>query len=205
MIAVVDYGAGNLRSVANALMAVGLESVVSSDPDEIYKADAVIIPGVGSFKENMAELHGREVVEALDKMVLEDKKLCLGICLGMQFLASKGYEDGETQGLGWIPGEVKKIVPDSPEFRVPHMGWNDIEFNPDCPLFKDMPTDPPVFYFVHSFHFVPDDPADVAAFCHHGGNVTAAVWKDNIFGTQFHPEKSQENGIKLLENFASLL
>lgn len=205
MIAVVDYGAGNLRSVKNALLAVGLEPVVSGDPDEIYQADAVVVPGVGAFGDNMAALRQKGLIEVLERMVLEEKKPCLGICLGMQFLADKSYENGEHHGLGWIPGEVKLIEPDSPEFRIPHMGWNDVEFTDRCPLFKDLPTDPPVFYFVHSYHFVPQDPDCIAASCYHGTQVTAAVWRDNIFGVQFHPEKSQENGIKLLENFASLI
>lgn len=206
MIAVVDYGAGNIRSIVNAFQAIGHNPILTNDPDKLAQASAIVLPGVGSFGDCMENLVKLKLIEPLNELVLKEKKPYLGICLGMQFIAEIGLEHGNHKGLGWIRGKCERLDPNDRKFRIPHMGWNDIEFNPSCPLFKDMP-ERPVFYFVHSYHLVPDreDFDTIMATCSHGTTVTAAVQKDHIFGTQFHPEKSQENGIQLLKNFLNLI
>jgi glutamine amidotransferase len=202
MIAVVDYGAGNVRSVINALELIKQKPVVTKDPDELSKASVIILPGVGAFGDCMQAIKRYNLVDPLNEIILKDKKPYLGICLGMQILAQKGLEKGDHEGLAWIQGTVKKMVPDEKKYRIPHMGWNDVTYNKKCPLFNDM-VEAPAFYFVHSYHLEVDGPdADtVVASCWHGMQVTVALQKDNIFGVQFHPEKSQEEGIKLLKNF----
>ena len=202
MIAVVDYGAGNLRSVANAFESIGTKISVVKDPDELVKAAAIVLPGVGAFGDCMEALRRQKLVEPLEELVFGQKLPYLGICLGMQFLAEESLEKGRHRGLGWIRGKVELMSPNNGNFRIPHMGWNDINYREACPLFDGL-GEKPVFYFVHSYHLVvTEDEADcVTASCWHGLTVTAAVQKDNIFGVQFHPEKSQENGLKVLENF----
>lgn len=202
MIAVVDYGAGNLRSVANAFETIGTKISVVKDPDELVKAAAIVLPGVGAFGDCMEAIRRQKLVEPLEEMVFGQKLPYLGICLGMQFLAEESLEKGRHRGLGWIRGKVELMSPNNGTFRIPHMGWNDINYRETCPLFEGL-GETPVFYFVHSYHLVvTEDEADcVTATCWHGLTVTAAVQKDNIFGVQFHPEKSQENGLKVLENF----
>ncbi len=202
MIAVVDYGAGNLRSVANAFETIGTKITVVKDPDELARASAIVLPGVGAFGDCMAAIKRQKLVEPLGELVFGQKLPYLGICLGMQFLAEESLEKGRHRGLGWIRGKVELMSPNDGNFRIPHMGWNDISYRETCPLFEGL-GEKPVFYFVHSYHLVvTEDEADfVTASCWHGLTVTAAVQKDNIFGVQFHPEKSQENGLKVLENF----
>jgi glutamine amidotransferase len=202
MIAVVDYGAGNLRSVVNAFETIGTKISVVKDPDELARASAIVLPGVGAFGDCMEAIRRQELVEPLEELVFSQKLPYLGICLGMQFLAEESLEKGRHRGLGWIQGKVELMSPNDGNFRIPHMGWNDISYSETCPLFEGL-DEKPVFYFVHSYHLVvTEDKADcVTASCWHGLTVTAAVQKDNIFGVQFHPEKSQENGLKLLENF----
>jgi len=202
MIAVVDYGAGNLRSVVNGFEAIGHKVAVVKDPDKLVKASAIILPGVGAFGASMEEIRRQKLVEPLEELVFSQKLPYLGICLGMQFLAEASLEKGRHQGLGWIRGKAELMSPNDGKFRIPHMGWNDISYRETCPLFEGLGKKP-VFYFVHSYHLVvTEDEADfVTASCWHGLTVTAAVQKDNIFGVQFHPEKSQENGLKVLENF----
>lgn len=204
MISIVDYGAGNLRSVENAFEAIGLKPLVTKDPDELAKASAIILPGVGAFGDCMQSLKRQGLVAPLNELVLGEKIPYLGICLGMQFLAEQSLEKGSHKGFGWIRGKVELMVPNGREFRIPHMGWNDINYKKTCPLFDGLGEEP-VFYFLHSYHLrVEETNADfVTATCSHGMTVTAAVQKENIFGVQFHPEKSQENGIKLLENFVN--
>jgi len=200
-IALIDYGAGNLHSVYNALKAAGAEHVtVTDDPDLVLGAQRIVLPGVGSFRacyEGLTGIPG--MVEALEERVLQHKVPFLGICVGLQLLATRGLEFGETPGLGWIPGEVRKIERTDPKIRIPHMGWNDVSLTPhhgDHDLIEEGEA-----YFLHSYHFHPDDGADIAAMTDHGGGLVAAIARDNIIGVQFHPEKSQAYGLDLLGRF----
>ena len=202
-IAIIDYGSGNLRSVFRAFERVRLDHdldvavAVTSDPAEVQAADRIVLPGVGAFgacMRGLAAVPG--MIEALEKSVLGAKQPFLGICVGMQLLASRGLEFETAEGLGWIPGEVLKIAPGSPGLKVPHMGWNTVSGSrhPVLPEAADA-------YFVHSYHFVPEDPAHGLATVDYGGPLAAAVGRDNILGVQFHPEKSQANGLALIRNF----
>jgi glutamine amidotransferase len=197
-LALIDYGAGNLHSVANALKAAGATDVaITADPDVVAKADRVVLPGVGSFKacaEGLNAIDG--LVEAIETRVLTDKVPFLGICVGMQLLATRGVEHGITQGLGWIPGEVRLLEPADASIKIPHMGWNDVIVAPNAPLVVSGEG-----YFLHSYHFVPEDEAHVLARTTHGVPVVAAVGRDNIVGAQFHPEKSQKFGLDVLARF----
>lgn len=201
MIAVVDYGSGNLRSVAKAFEAIGADVKVTSLSADLASADRIVLPGVGSFAEGMRHLRERGLIEALSHEVLNNRKPFLGICLGMQMLAEEGSEDGVHPGLGWVAGRVVPLAPSAPGLKVPHMGWNDVS-KPPVPseLFARLPAKP-VFYFAHSYRFEAADPAHVASSSDYGGPFSAAVLKDNVFATQFHPEKSQQNGLQLLRNF----
>ncbi|MDF8332619.1 imidazole glycerol phosphate synthase subunit HisH [Novosphingobium cyanobacteriorum] len=198
VLALVDYGAGNLRSVANALKAAGAEGVtVTADPDVVRAADRIVLPGVGAFKacaEALRGVHG--LVEAMEERVLVGAAPFLGICVGMQLLADRGIEFGVTQGLGWIGGEVRPIERTDPAIKVPHMGWNDVEPGRHASLIE-----PGEAYFLHSYHFVTEEGGSVAAMTDHGGGLVAAVARDNILGVQFHPEKSQDYGLALLARF----
>lgn len=193
---------GNLFSVKNALEAVGAEIVISKNPEDLKRADQIILPGVGAFPDGMKNLKELGIIPALEKEVLEKKKPFLGICLGSQLLASYGEEHGSTSGLGWINGRVRRFRVDEKQFRVPHVGWNDVSPVPGATLFKGIDSD--IFYFVHSYFVAPEDPGVVAATCEYGEKFTAAVERGNIFGVQFHPEKSQKSGLKLLKNFLCL-
>jgi glutamine amidotransferase len=194
-IALIDYGAGNLHSVHNALMAAGAtDVVVTADPEIVMRADRVVLPGVGAFGACAAALRAVEgMVDALDQRVRGDGVPFLGICVGMQLMADHGEELGTHAGLGWIPGAVRALVPDKPETKVPHMGWNDVVPTTAHPLIV-----PGEAYFLHSFAF---DGDAVIATTDHGGAVTAAIGRDNLIGVQFHPEKSQRYGLDLLERF----
>lgn len=198
VLALVDYGAGNLRSVANALKAAGAEGVtVTADPDVVRAADRIVLPGVGAFKacaEALRGVHG--LVEAMEERVLVGAAPFLGICVGMQLLADRGIEFGVTQGLGWIGGEVRPIERTDPAIKVPHMGWNDVEPGRHASLIE-----PGEAYFLHSYHFVTEEGGSVAAMTDHGGGLVAALARDNILGVQFHPEKSQDYGLALLARF----
>ena len=197
-IALIDYGAGNLHSVHNALRAAGAKGVsVTADPETVLAAERIVLPGVGAFGACMAGLDAISgMVAALEQRVLRDGRPFLGICVGMQLLADRGVEHGVTKGLGWIAGEVRALAP-APTVKVPHMGWNDVTLaRPDAPLIEAGEA-----YFLHGYHFAAADPAHVAAVSDHGGPVTAAVARDNLIGVQFHPEKSQRYGLALLERF----
>lgn len=200
-VALIDYGAGNLHSVHNALKAAGAANVVvTADPAEVRSADRIVLPGVGSFKacaEGLRAIAGLE--EALRERVLDDGVPFLGICVGMQLLATRGLEHGETQGLGWIPGEVRLVEPTDPSIKIPHMGWNDVK--PAGEAGGAELILPGEAYFLHSYHFAADNAGDVAAVTDHGGGLVAAVARDNILGVQFHPEKSQRYGLDLLARF----
>ncbi len=200
-IALVDYGAGNLHSVYNALKAVGAEGVeVTADPDVLRAADRIVLPGVGSFKscaEGLGAIDG--LVEAMTERVKVGSAPFLGICVGMQLLATQGLEHGLTSGLGWIPGEVRAIEKTDPAIKVPHMGWNDVALTRHAPshhLIEEGEA-----YFLHSYHFAVDEPEHIAAMTDHGGGLVAAVAKNTIVGVQFHPEKSQAYGLGLLSRF----
>lgn len=198
MIAVVDYGMGNLHSVRHAFDAIGAEVVVTRDPDELRAAERIVLPGVGAFGECVKNLEAVGVRDVLEELVIDRGTPFLGICLGMQVLATVGEEFGVHDGLGWVPGRVRRF--EGPGLLVPHVGWNEVAPQVESPLFRGL-GHAPCFYFVHSYHFVPDDPRVVAATCDYGGTFVAALLYRNLFATQFHPEKSQEAGLRLLENF----
>ena len=200
-IALIDYGAGNLHSVHNALLAAGAERVsVTADPDIVRGARRIVLPGVGSFKACMEGLQALPgMVAALEKRVLDDGVPFLGICVGMQLMATSGLEHGETPGLGWIEGQVQPIERTDPAIKIPHMGWNDVSPLPHKNGAELI--EPGEAYFLHSYHFAPDNGRDVAAMTDHGGGLVAAVARDNLLGVQFHPEKSQAYGLALLARF----
>jgi glutamine amidotransferase len=207
-IALIDYGSGNLRSAEKALQRASRELggerrvITTDDPDTIARADRVVLPGVGAFAACMRALGERAgVVEAITEAVRGRGTPFLGVCVGMQLLASRGLEFGETRGLDWIGGEVRWMGPAHDGFKVPHMGWNTLESMSDHPLFADLPGGTPM-YFTHSYAFWPSDARDGVAVTDHGGTVfPVAVARDNIAGVQFHPEKSQAAGLRLLANF----
>jgi glutamine amidotransferase len=196
-IALIDYGAGNLQSVRNALKAAGATDVaVTADPDVVARAGRIVLPGVGAFAHCMEGVSGIDgMVEALEQRVRRDAAPFLGICVGMQLLADEGVEHGSTKGLGWIGGTVRAIEAVS-DLKVPHMGWNDVSVKGTHPVVRTG-----IAYFLHGYHFDAIDPAHVLATTDHGGPRVAAVAKDNILGVQFHPEKSQAYGIATLARF----
>lgn len=200
-LALIDYGAGNLHSVANALKAAGAEGVcITADPAVVRAADRIVLPGVGSFRacaEGLRSIGG--LIEAMEERALHDKVPFLGICVGMQLLASRGVEHGITEGLGWIPGEVCLIEPHDASIKIPHMGWNDVVVPESAPAAGVIV--PGEAYFLHSYHFVPEAASAVAATTLHGVPLVAAVAKENVVGVQFHPEKSQSYGLSLLSRF----
>jgi imidazole glycerol-phosphate synthase subunit HisH len=198
-IAIIDYQMGNLRSVQKGFEKVGHEATITSDPAELAKAERIVLPGVGAFGDAIAELRRRKLVEPIKEAVTSGKPF-LGICLGLQLLFDVGYENGEYEGLGILRGKCIRF--DLPhEFKVPHMGWNRGTIKQKAPILKDT-ADGTFFYFVHSYYVVPEDPRLVAIEADYGHPFCAAVWKNNLFATQFHPEKSQAEGLKLLKNFA---
>ena len=200
MLVVVDYGLGNLYSVNKIFEALGVPVSISSDPEVILQAERIVLPGVGAFGDGMRNLEERKLIPVLNESVRERGTPFLGICLGMQLLAESSNEYGEHSGLGWIRGKVVKLNVAEKGFKIPHIGWNQIILKQDHPLFKGLApmTD---FYFVHSYEFQPSDQKDLLAISQYGKDITAAVGRKNIAGVQFHPEKSQDNGLKLMENF----
>ena len=199
MTAIIDYGAGNLFSVKNALDFLGVENIITKNPDDLIAADRLILPGVGAFPDAMRMLNESGLVEVIKEQV--QKKPLLGICLGMQMLFEKGYEFGETDGLGLIKGSVKLMHPEG-NLPVPHIGWNALEKNEPCRLL-DRCADGEHVYFVHSFA-AECDSKNVAAYCDYGMKVPALVFEGNVYGAQFHPEKSGEVGLDILRCFAAL-
>lgn len=198
MIAIVDYGMGNIASVRNALRSLGADPLITSKAADFAAATHIILPGVGSFADGMAELHRRGIAHILAREVLENKKPFLGICLGMQLLGSRGEEGGDTEGLGYIPGRVRRFRVDETRYRLPHIGWDTVA-RKDVPLFSGVISED--FYFVHSYVLVPESASDVIGTCEYGETFAAAVRRNNIFGVQFHPEKSQRGGFAILKNF----
>jgi glutamine amidotransferase len=209
-VAVIDYGSGNLHSAAKAMERAARESgtnetiEVTNDPDKVRRADRVVLPGVGAFadcKEGLDAVPG--MIEAMTEAVQKQGKPFFGICVGMQLLAERGRENKVTEGLGWIKGEVDRIAPKDKALKIPHMGWNTLEAQRAHPLFEgiDLGATGLHAYFVHSYQLNPADQGDLLAASNYGGPITAAIAKDNIAGSQFHPEKSQKLGLALLANF----
>lgn len=202
-IVIIDYGVGNTHSVFNAISHLGYSQLRISDKEDVIEnADALILPGVGAFDEAMRNLNSRNLHHILNEQVLQKKKPILGICVGMQMLATHSHENGVHEGLNWIKGEVKKLTLPS-TFAIPHVGWNNVIFKNDSSLYKEYTNDID-FYFDHSYYFDCEDKY-ISAACNYGIEVTAAVEKDNIFGVQFHPEKSQTSGLKLFRSFFNLI
>ena len=206
-IALIDYGSGNLRSAEKALLkaneALGRPCAIhtTDDPGLIARADGVVLPGVGAFAACMAALAARTGLKAAITEAVKGRAApFLGVCVGMQLLATRGLEFGETPGLDWIAGEVRRLEPEGHAFKIPHMGWNALQDVVDHPIFAGLPSGAHM-YFTHSFAFFPDDARQVAAATDHGGGFPVAVARENIAGVQFHPEKSQAAGLKLLANF----
>lgn len=202
MIGIIDYSMGNILSVYHALEMVGASVKICQHPEDLIDVERIVLPGVGAFRDCMMNLKASGFLEILEEIVFHGSMPILGICLGMQAMADRSFEGGEHQGLGWIEGDVIELKPSDSSLRIPQMGWNDIQYRDESPLFKGLPPSPDL-YFVHSFYLKCNNDADVDATCDYGGNITTAIRKDNIFATQFHPEKSQDYGLKILENFLS--
>lgn len=196
MVAIIDYGMGNVASVQKALNFLKIENVITDNHEIIKNANSILLPGVGSFAQGMQNLQKRGLVNLLTKEVIENKKPFIGICLGMQLIMERGNEPNECLGLGWIKGEVLKFT--LTELNVPHMGWNNIDIKSDT-YYKDCKTND--FYFIHSYHAVPERIEEIAATVNYGFDVVASIQKENIFATQFHPEKSQQAGLSILKKF----
>jgi glutamine amidotransferase len=202
MIAIIDYGMGNIHSVNKALQLYGAKTLVTNKPQDIRGADKLVLPGVGAFDDAMAELKKQDLIDVLNEQI-RNKKPFLGICLGMQFLFDKSEEAKKTKGLGILKGAVKRFAGTGGQ-KVPHMGWNQLRnINANCPLLRGIADNAHV-YFCHSFYPDPKDKNVVAAVTDYGINFASIVWKDNVYGVQFHPEKSQGVGLKMLENFVNL-
>lgn len=202
MIAIIDYGMGNIHSVNKALGLFGAETIVTNKPKDILSCDKAVLPGVGAFDDAMAELEKQGLADLIRKFIKNGKPF-LGICLGMQLLFEASEEAVKTKGLSVLKGRVKRFE-EKKGFKIPHMGWNQlIKASADCALLKDIPDNSYV-YFCHSYYPEPKDLAVIASTTEYGKDFTSAVWKDNVYGVQFHPEKSQKAGLKIIENFVKL-
>jgi len=201
MIQIVDYGMGNLRSVQKAFERLGVPAEICTRPENLQDCEKLVLPGVGAFRDAIAELRRQGFVEPIKAHIAAGKPF-LGICLGLQLLFDVSYEDGTWEGLGVVPGEVVRF-PENPELKVPHMGWNRVEPVGSCPLLAGIPPDS-YFYFVHSYYVVPRDESVIAGRTEYGRTFTSVIQRGNMFATQFHPEKSQQFGLKLLQNFAGM-
>ena len=205
-VAIIDYGSGNLHSAQKSFERMSRETtgepiIVTSDPEAVRRADRIVLPGVGAYADCRRGLDAATgMVEALTERALKGGAPFLGICVGMQLMASVGREHQDTEGLGWVPGEVVPLRPDDAALKIPHMGWNELTVTSQHPLFDGVEPGAHA-YFVHSYHFAPDDPAHRLAHVTYGEAVTAAIGRDNLVGTQFHPEKSQRTGLRLIANF----
>ena len=206
-VTIVDYNSGNISSVINSFKEVAKDKVnieVSSDLGKIKSSDKLVLPGQGSFKSCVDALNKIDgLTEALNEFAINNKKLLLGICVGLQMFADVGYEETETNGLGWISGKVSKIDNQNGKFKLPHIGWNQINIAKDSKLFRDIENNSHM-YFVHSYEFVPNDKNVISATTDYSSNIVCSVEKENIFGTQFHPEKSDKIGLKIINNFINL-
>lgn len=203
MITIVDYGMGNVGSIANMFKKIGVPSIITDEPAEIERAEKLVLPGVGAFDEAMDEIHERGMQRALEIAAHDDRAPFLGICLGMQLL-TEGSEEGNSEGLGWIPGKAKRFSQDdNPNLKVPHMGWNTVEIQNEYEITKKLPENPK-FYFVHSYYVdVADDKYSMMK-TNYSRSFDSGVRKDNIYGVQFHPEKSHKYGLALLKNFVEI-
>ena len=201
MIAIIDYQMGNLRSVQKAFEKAGFKATITSDPQEVATAEKIVLPGVGAFEDAIAELHRRDLVSPIKDVIAADKPF-LGICLGLQLLFDVSYEGGKFEGLGIIPGEVKRFDVES-GFKVPHMGWNQANIVRQAPILDGIEFGTH-FYFVHSYYVAPKENDVIAVTSDYDGEFCAMIWRDNLYATQFHPEKSQSAGIHVLKNFGSL-
>jgi len=203
-VTIVDYNSGNISSVINSFKEVAKDKVnieVTSDLNKIRSSDKVVLPGQGSFKSCVDALNNiNGLVDTLNDFVLTNKKPLLGICVGLQMFADVGYEETETKGLGWIPGKVSKIDNQNGKYKLPHIGWNQINILKNSKIFKDIENNSHM-YFVHSYELVPNDKSVVSATTDYSSNIVCSIEKDNIFGTQFHPEKSDKIGLKIIDNF----
>lgn len=199
MISIIDYGAGNLRSVQKAFEFLGYDAKITSEKSEILTSDKVILPGVGAFGDCMKNLKDYNLIECIHE-VTENKTPFLGICLGLQLLFENSVETPNVDGLSVFKGNIIKI-PDSDGLKIPHIGWNCLDYNKECPIFKGLPENPFV-YFVHSYFMNPKDTSIISAKTEYGATLPVALWSENIFATQFHPEKSGEVGLTILKNFA---
>ena len=204
MIAIVDYQLGNLRSISAALERLDVLHVCTSEKKTLEQANGLILPGVGSFPDGMGNLKKLDLINPLNELVLEKQKPILGICLGFQLMATVGEEFEETTGLGWFDAKVVRLNASDSGVRIPHVGWNDCIQLKENSIFESIPTRS-LFYYTHSFHMICHDDDDVTATSDHGQSFTAAIQKGMIFGTQFHPEKSQLHGLRLLKNFAEMV
>lgn len=200
-VCILDYGSGNVKSVFNLFSTIAKHVVISNEPAEIQQATHIVLPGVGAFSAAMRRIRKRLPMEVLEQAVLSDKKPFLGICVGMQVLATRGMEFGECLGLGWIEGSVEKII--SNHLPLPHIGWNNISCKRNSPLFAGLGDDPD-FYFVHSYAFRLENEQHMLATTSYGEEFCSVLQRENVYGVQFHPEKSQRTGIKLAKNFLSL-
>ena len=206
-ITIVDYKSGNISSVINSFTEVAKDKLnleVTSDINKIKSSDKIVLPGQGSFKSCVDGLNNiNGLVDTLNEFAINNKKPLLGICVGLQMFADIGYEEIETKGLGWISGKVSKIDNKNGKYKLPHIGWNQINIVKESNIFKDIENNSHM-YFVHSYEFVPEDKSVISATTDYSSNIVCAVEKENIFGTQFHPEKSDKTGLKIINNFISL-
>jgi len=206
-VTIVDYNSGNISSVINSFKEVAIDKVnieVTSDLNKIKSSDKVVLPGQGSFKscvEALNKING--LTDTLNKFAINNKKPLLGICVGLQMFADIGYEESETKGLGWISGKVSKINNQNGKYKLPHIGWNQINILKDSKILKNIDNNSHM-YFVHSYEFIPEDKSVISATTDYSSNIVSSIEKDNIFGTQFHPEKSDKIGLKIIDNFLSL-
>jgi glutamine amidotransferase len=203
MISIIDYGMANLRSVQKGFESVGAPAEIISTPEQIKKAERIVLPGVGAFADAVRTLRDQHLAEPILEHIASGKPF-LGICLGLQMLFDVGYEDGTHQGLSVLKGKcIRFDVDEKMQLKVPHMGWNQLQVQSSSPLMRDLPQGSNV-YFVHSYHVVPDDPSVIATTTEYGRPFVSSVWRENVVATQFHPEKSQKVGLKILENFARM-
>ena len=203
-VTIVDYNSGNISSVINSFQEVAKDKVnieVTSDLNKIKSSDKIVLPGQGSFKSCVDALNSIDgLVDTLNNFVISEKKPLFGICVGLQMFADIGYEEKETRGLGWISGKVLKIDNQNGKYKLPHIGWNEINIVKESKIFKDIENNSHM-YFVHSYEFIPEDKSVISATTDYSSNIVCAVEKENIFGTQFHPEKSDKIGLKIIDNF----
>ena len=206
-VTIVDYQSGNISSVINSFNEVAKGKVhleVTSDIKKIESSDKIVLPGQGSFKSCVDSLNSISgLVETLKEFAIINNKPLLGICVGLQMFADVGYEEAETKGLGWIPGKVSKIDNQNGKFKLPHIGWNEIEIQKESKIFKDIKNKSHM-YFVHSYEFIPEDKSVISATTEYSSKIVCSIERENLFGTQFHPEKSDKKGLKIIENFVKL-